>query len=310
MLVSVVIPTYNRAAKLVEAIESVQAQTYRLWEIVVVDDGSTDSTREQIARRFGDDERIRYTAQENRGASAARNRAIQLAEGEVIAFLDSDDLYFPFFLERHIDVYKRHPEADIVFSDLEKQTGGEILPRFMERTAVFKDLICNLTLAEVLLLPQDAMKQVLLQEIPIKMPGTTVRSEVFRSYGLFDEEIKVSEDWVFMLQRADDVSFAYIHEVLGRIRISDDSLHLLLQEQDHVEMIGRLMKWKNSSKPVQERRAARNGIIHLYKALYWHYCRVRNPVKAVPLLLEGARRTHSVGLLLRAFKAGLAALTA
>jgi glycosyltransferase involved in cell wall biosynthesis len=310
MLVSVVIPTYNRAVKLIEAIESVQAQTYPLWEIVVVDDGSTDSTRDQITRRFGDDKRVRYTAQENRGASAARNRAIQLAKGEIVAFLDSDDLYFPSFLERHIEAYGRHPEADIVFSDLEKQTGAEILPRFMERTAVFKDLICDLASGEILLLPQDVMKQVLLQEIPIKMPGTTVRSKVFRAYGLFDEEIKVSEDWVFMLQRADDVSFAYINEVLGRIRISDDSLHLLLEEQDHVEMIDRLMKWKNGSKQKRERRAARSGIIHLYKALYWHYCRVSNPLKAVPLLIEGARRTHSVGLLLRAFKAGLAALTA
>jgi glycosyltransferase involved in cell wall biosynthesis len=308
MLVSVVIPTYNRAAKVVEAIESVQTQTYPFWEIVVLDDGSTDSTGEQIAGRFGGDKRVRYAAQKNRGASAARNHAIRLAKGEIIAFLDSDDLYLPSFLERHIDVYRRHPEADIVFSDLQKQTGAEIIPRFMERTAVFKDVIRNLPPGEVLLLPQDVMKRVLLQEIPIKMPGTTVRSLVFRAHGLFDEEIAVAEDWVFMLQRADEVRFAYINEVLGRIRVSEDSLHLLLKEQDHTDMIDRLTNRMNACRVEQERRAARNGIILLYKSLYWHYCRAGSPAKAAQLLVEGSRRTHSVGLLLRALKAGLAAL--
>jgi len=307
ILVSVVIPTYNRAAKVVEAIESVRAQTFSRWEIIVVDDGSTDSTPEDIARGFGKDLRVKYVAQANRGASAARNRGIALAKGEVIAFLDSDDLYFPGFLAAHLSVYQNHPSADVVFSDLEKQSGGEIQPRFMERTLVFREVIKDLAPRGVLVLRRDVMKQVLLQEIPIKMPGTTVRSKVFRSYGLFDEEIAVAEDWVFMLTRADCLQFVYLNEVLGRIRVSEDSLHLLLKEQDHLDMIDRLLDYGATLKSAPERRAARAGVIHLYKSLYWHYCRLGKPARAAEVLANGTRRTYSAGLLLRSLKARLAA---
>jgi len=89
--VSVVIPTYNRADKVPNGIESVLAQTCSDLEVIVVDDGSTDDTGKVLAERFGD--RIRYYAQHNQGASAARNRGIQEARGEYIAFLDSDDLW-------------------------------------------------------------------------------------------------------------------------------------------------------------------------------------------------------------------------
>lgn len=307
ILVSVVIPTYNRAAKVVEAIESVCAQTHSRWELIVVDDGSTDSTRADIARGFGKDSRIKYVAQSNRGASAARNHGIALAKGEVIAFLDSDDLYFSGFLTAHLAVYQNHPSADIVFSDLEKQAGGEIRPCFMERTLVFREVIKELEPGGVLVLRRDLMKQVLLQEIPIKMPGTTVRSKVFRSYGLFDEEIAVAEDWVFMLTRADCLQFVYLNEVLGRIRVSEDSIHLLLKEQDHLDMIDRLLDYRSVLKSPQERRAARAGVIHLYKSLYWHFCRLGKPARAAKVLADGTRRTYSAGLLLRSLKARLAA---
>ena len=89
--VSVVIPTYNRAATVPRAIESVLAQTVSDLEIIVVDDGSTDDTARVLEEKFGD--RIRYHSQPNLGASIARNRGIEEAQGEWIAFLDSDDLW-------------------------------------------------------------------------------------------------------------------------------------------------------------------------------------------------------------------------
>src|ERR1700685_4717246 len=87
--VSVVIPTYNRAAKVPGAIESVLAQTVGDLEVIVVDDGSSDATGKSLAEMFGD--RIRYYAQRNQGVSVARNKGIAEARGEWIAFLDSDD---------------------------------------------------------------------------------------------------------------------------------------------------------------------------------------------------------------------------
>src|SRR4051812_26873537 len=96
-LVSVIIPTYNRANVVSEAVESVLNQTYSKVELIVVDDGSTDDTLEKL-RRFGNT--ITVITQENAGPSAARNAGIANARGDLIAFLDSDDLWLPTNLER------------------------------------------------------------------------------------------------------------------------------------------------------------------------------------------------------------------
>lgn len=109
--ISVVIPTYNRAGLLREAVDSALAQTFRDREIVVVDDGSTDATAEVLAS-YGD--RIRAVRQENRGEAAARNRGIAEARGRWIAFLDSDDLWEPTALERVHAAAERDPDAGLV----------------------------------------------------------------------------------------------------------------------------------------------------------------------------------------------------
>ncbi len=90
-LISVIIPTYNRANFLGEAIESVLSQTYKNLEVIIIDDGSTDDTRQLIEKYT--DKRIIYLYQEHGGTSAARNKGIQEAKGEYIAFLDSDDIW-------------------------------------------------------------------------------------------------------------------------------------------------------------------------------------------------------------------------
>ncbi len=112
--VSVIIPTYNRAALVCEAVDSVLGQTYQDFEILVIDDGSTDGTDAAVAT-YGD--RVRYVWQENRGMSAARNRGIDLARGEYLALLDSDDLWMPFKLELMVAVLDRFPQAGFAFSN-------------------------------------------------------------------------------------------------------------------------------------------------------------------------------------------------
>jgi len=109
--ITVVIPVYNRAALLPEAIDSALAQTYRSFEIVVVDDGSTDATPE-VAARYG--AKIRYVRQDNGGESAARNRGIREARGVWIAFLDSDDRWEPEALDTMMTASRAHPEAGLV----------------------------------------------------------------------------------------------------------------------------------------------------------------------------------------------------
>ncbi len=110
MLVSVIIPTYNRASLVVEAVDSVLAQSFRNLELIVIDDGSTDETGVRLAA-YGD--RLRYNRQERSGVSAARNRGLALACGEWVAFLDSDDLWQPKKLEVQVNFFVKNPGAEI-----------------------------------------------------------------------------------------------------------------------------------------------------------------------------------------------------
>lgn len=113
-LVSVIIPTYNRASLLSRAIDSVLAQTYANVEIVVVDDGSTDHTQTVLG---GYRDRIRSIRTENRGASHARNVGMRASVGKYLAFLDSDDTYYPYKLSLQVDFMERHPAIGMVSSD-------------------------------------------------------------------------------------------------------------------------------------------------------------------------------------------------
>ena len=130
-LVSVVIPTYNRANKIVKAIKSVQDQTFENWEIIVVDDGSQDKTCEVIEQILNKDQRIRLIRhQKNKGAQAARNIGIKAAKGEWIAFLDSDDQWLPESLELRLKVARKenvpvvYSQAYIIYPGPEKKIYG------------------------------------------------------------------------------------------------------------------------------------------------------------------------------------------
>ena len=114
-LVSVIIPTYNRALRCKAAVESVLMQTHGNVEIVVVDDGSRDNTREVICNIH---ERVKYIYQANGGVSAARNTGLHAATGDYIAFLDSDDSWLPWKLEAQLCALRAYPEAGMVWTDM------------------------------------------------------------------------------------------------------------------------------------------------------------------------------------------------
>lgn len=113
-LVSVITPTYNCAGFIGETIESVQAQTYQQWKMIIVDDCSTDNTKEIVDKYIKTDDRIKYTCLEtNSGAAVARTKAMELANGEYMAFLDSDDIWSEDKLEKQLAFMKKH---DVAFS--------------------------------------------------------------------------------------------------------------------------------------------------------------------------------------------------
>jgi glycosyltransferase involved in cell wall biosynthesis len=118
-LVSVVIPTFNRAHCIAATIESALAQTHRDLEIVVVDDGSRDDTAAVVARVEARDPRVRYVHQDNAGVSAARNRGFAEARGEFVALLDSDDLWLPDKLAAQVRCLEALPEAGMIWTDMD-----------------------------------------------------------------------------------------------------------------------------------------------------------------------------------------------
>lgn len=122
-LVTVAITVYNGAPYLAEAIESVLAQSYRPFELIVLDDGSTDGSGE-IARSYGS--ALRFARQENAGLGAARNSAIELAKGRYYAFLDADDRFVPGKLERQMQILDAQPEIDMVFGHMTEFVSPEI----------------------------------------------------------------------------------------------------------------------------------------------------------------------------------------
>ena len=112
--ISVILPTYNREKTLVRAVQSVIGQTFTDWELVIVDDGSTDKTFERISEFMEKHDAIRYMKHSNRKAALSRNAGIQASFGRYITFLDSDDYYLPEHLESRFSYLEKHPETDLL----------------------------------------------------------------------------------------------------------------------------------------------------------------------------------------------------
>jgi hypothetical protein len=115
--VSVILPTYNRARFIGDAIRSVQAQSFRSWELLVVDDGSTDDTG-LILEAFADDPRVKYIRKENGGSSLARNLGVERSTAPLIAYIDSDNVWYPDFLSIAVDDLAANPEHDFIYGAL------------------------------------------------------------------------------------------------------------------------------------------------------------------------------------------------
>jgi len=179
---SVIIPTYNRAHYLGEALGSVLAQTYRDYEVILVDDGSTDETK-AVAARFGSN--IRYLYQANQGRSAARNSGLMAAQGEIIAFLDSDDQWAGDKLERQFHYFEKNPEISMVHGLFEIiGENGESIPDLTSHVQ------SDWAKAHA---RGDTYENWALQCCCI-LSTVAVRTEVLQAVGIFDPAILANEE--------------------------------------------------------------------------------------------------------------------
>lgn len=198
--ISVIIPTYNRAHLISRAIQSVLDQSYQDFEIIVLDDCSTDDTEELIKELKKKDERIRYIRHEkNKGPAAARNSGIKAAKGEYIAFQDSDDEWLPEKLYKHMMIFKKvEKKIGVVYSGFWKIRNGKKL--YIPSPHVFQK--------------EGNIHKELLKGNFIGMPASVVRKECFTKIGNFDIRIPYLEDWELWIRISKYYEFKYIPEPL------------------------------------------------------------------------------------------------
>jgi len=207
LLVSIVIPTYNRAEEVPNAIDSVLAQTYRPIEVIVVDDGSTDDTRAVLAA-YGD--AIRVIRQANAGCSAARNEGIRIGNGELIGFLDSDDTWRPRKLQIQVRLLRAAGPSVLccLGNSVEHYPDGKSVAdfdfwRFRPRRA--EGILDNPTL-------------IFLSRFLLFNPTALIRRRAFAVAGMYDETLQVMEDHDLALRLSLTGPWAYTTEPLTDVR--------------------------------------------------------------------------------------------
>lgn len=261
--VSVIIPTYNRADTLPEAVESVLAQTYRDFEIVIIDDGSTDGTGEIMRREFEANPFVKILSKDNGGASKARNYGIQRSRSEFIAFVDSDDILLPEKLERQVAVMDSHPEAGLCFTDFLIWGGPKDGSTFFTEVGF----------------QGDATLEGLLYGPFLPGPTPMIRRSCLEQTDLFDPAFEVAHDfdlWIRLMALQPAIPMM---EVLYRYRVHGEQLTSDVSREHReirqvIEKNRELLEGLDSSMPRKVR-----------KALGHHY-----HVEAYDALLEGRRR--------------------
>ncbi len=265
--VSIIIPTYNREHLLCRAAQSVLDQTYQDFELIIIDDGSTDNTK-QVVESFSD-ERVKYIQHgKNKGGAAARNTGIKAAKGEYIAFQDSDDEWLPEKLEKQMMAFETAaPEVGVVYVGCHRLENNK------------KNLLPSSKVAQ----KEGDIFSALLKENFVAMPAVLVKRGCFERAGMFDENFSPIEDWELFLRMARDFQFRYIDEPLvisyhqpdsitGNQRAIFKPLKLILEtyfediKQDKRVLASYYFRLGNYLCPYGELREGRSCLVRSFKA--------------------------------------------
>jgi glycosyltransferase involved in cell wall biosynthesis len=248
-LVSVIIPNYNYAQYLPQALDSVVAQTYPNVEIIVVDDGSTDESH-AILRKYRD--RIRLFQQHREGVSVARNRGAQESKGELIAFLDADDLWLPTKLERQVAKFIEDPDIGLV------HCGWEAIDKSGVVSDPHLDGMDGWVAKELLLLRRPA--------VHVVGSGAVVTRDVFEKIGGFDTRLSTSADWDFSYRVAISRRVAFVPEVLVQYRQHGTNMHANIRLMEHDTLLAFSKAFTSGNREIQQLRRQSYGNLHMILA--------------------------------------------
>ena len=265
--VSVVIPTFNRARQVQAALKSVLAQTYREFEAIVVDDGSTDGTGDAIQELISNGaKQVRYFFQPNQGQSAARNKGTDEARGEWVAFLDSDDVWLPEKLEwqvRAIEQFQGKCCACITDARLVDNLGMD--------TTAFRE--SGKHYEETLGMYPEAAGNLVKSRDPFWVSTLLVRTDVVKQIGWFDPHLEYAEDHDFLFRLSLVTSFCYVNKPLSLIDRSKSPQGSKCRPWDKVDVRLRgsqsmFEKWLklDSKLPPEVRETIVQSLRHVYSA--------------------------------------------
>lgn len=249
-LVSVIIPSFNSAHYLADAVNSAFAQTYPAVECIVVDDGSTDRTEEVLNELLARHPRLRIARKANGGPSSARNVGLRLCSGSLVAFLDADDVFLPDKIERQAAFLERHPAVGLVYSDYllvsKELKPFAVFAAEMPRRVQPLDSFCY----------RNWFNPVV----------TLIRRSVIDAVGEFDEAIAVAEDWDYWIRCAKVTRMAYLAGPVALYRQHGDQIH-----RDHFRMRKSCIQvaTKNFSGNRKRLRAAMAAIEFTHATYLW-----------------------------------------
>lgn len=246
-LISVVIPVYNGEKTIQETIESVTNQTFRDFELIVIDDGSQDSTL-NIVKRIPDS-RLKVFSFPNAGLAASRNRGIKLACGDYISFIDADDLWTPDKLEAQLQALQTHPQAAVAYSwtDCIDESG-----QFSRR-------------GNHITIQGNVYAQLLLTDFIENGSNLLIRSQAFEMVGYFDESLPAAEDWDMWLRLAANYEFVVVPspQVLYRLSATSMSANVVRQEAACLRVIEQAF----AQAPDSLQQLKKPSLANLYKYL-------------------------------------------
>jgi glycosyltransferase involved in cell wall biosynthesis len=273
-LISVVIPTFNRTRQVQVALRSVVAQTYAEFEAIVIDDGSTDGTGEALQtliNQEGWNGRVRYFFRQNQGQSSARNMGIEKARGELVAFLDSDDIWLPEKLEWQVLALERFKDtccACITDARLVDNLGMDTLA-FRESGKPYE---------ETMGIDFDAVTNLVKCRDPFWVSTLMVRTDFIRQLGWFDDQIGYAEDHDLLFRISLATSFCYVNMPLASLDRSKSPEGSNCRPWDEVEVRLRgsqmmFEKWLklDSKLPPDVRKTVIQNLRNVYSAwANWH----------------------------------------
>jgi glycosyltransferase involved in cell wall biosynthesis len=262
-LVSVIVPAYNRAELMIDTLESIWQQTYRPIELIVVDDGSTDDTRDRVIEWAGkhdslQDFDVRYLQQQNKGANSARNLGIQNSQGELVAFIDSDDRWLSDKLEKQVPLFGDDPDIGGVYCGLGwvDLASGIKLPD--ERRSYPKGWL---------------LPKLLVYDVTAGTPCYVIKRECFDKVGFFDVSLPARQDWDMWIRLSTEYKIACVREVLvyaGKHAGARLSLNAEGSIAAHWLIFNKYAPLRKRF-PLSIRQSAKGALFRRLGRIYFHY---------------------------------------